>query len=58
MRCSFAVAEKDAKTLLQVTYRVSGNDAAGLQELAGLVDSVLAEQVRRLVAYAEGGKPQ
>jgi hypothetical protein len=53
---TFAVAEKDGRTVLQLTYRVSGNDAAGLQELAGPVDGVLAEQLRRLVVYAEGGK--
>jgi uncharacterized protein YndB with AHSA1/START domain len=52
---TFAVAEKEGKTMLQVTYRVSGNDAAGLPELAGPVDGVIGEQVRRLVTYAEGG---
>jgi uncharacterized protein YndB with AHSA1/START domain len=53
---TFAVAEKEGRTVLQVTYRVSGNDAAGLQELAGPVDGVLAGQVHRLAAHAEGDK--
>ncbi|MGZ5893744.1 MAG: hypothetical protein ACXWJ7_14130 [Caldimonas sp.] len=54
---TFAIAEKDGKTILQVTYRVSGNDSAGLQELAGPVDGVIGEQAKRLVAYSESGKP-
>jgi hypothetical protein len=55
---TFAIAEKEGKTILQVTYRVSGNEAAGLQALAGPVDGVIAEQARRLVTYSESGKPQ
>lgn len=54
---TFAVAEKDGKTVLLVTYRVSGNEAAGLQALAGPVDGVLAEQVQGLVRYAESRAP-
>jgi uncharacterized protein YndB with AHSA1/START domain len=54
---TFAVAEKEGGTTLQLTYRVSGNEAAGLQELAGPVDGVLAEQLKRLVSYAESGTP-
>ena len=54
---TFALAPKDGGTALVVTYRVAGNDAAGLQQLAGAVDGVIAEQVRRLVAYVETGKP-
>jgi uncharacterized protein YndB with AHSA1/START domain len=54
---TFALTDKGGGTTsLQLTYRVSGNDAAGLQELAGPVDGVLAEQLRRLVAYVESGK--
>ncbi len=55
---TFAIEEKDGKTLLHVTYRVSGNDAAGLQELGGPVERVIAEQLSRLAAYLETGKPQ
>ena len=54
---TFALAPKDGGTALVVTYRVAGNEAAGLQQLAGPVDGVIAEQVRRLVAYVETGKP-
>ena len=54
---TFALSEKDGKTALQLTYRVSGNEAAKLQDIAGPVDGVLAEQLQRLVAYAETGKP-
>ena len=54
---TFALAPKDGGTALVVTYRVAGNEAAGLQQLAGPVDGVIGEQVRRLVAYVETGKP-
>ena len=54
---TFALAPKDGGTTLIVTYRVAGNEAAGLQQLAGPVDGVIGEQVRRLVAYVETGKP-
>jgi len=55
---TFALAPKDGGTALVVTYRVAGNEAAGLQQLAGPVDGVIGEQVRRLVAYVETGKPE
>ena len=55
---TFAITQKDGKTILQVTYRVSGNASAALQDLAGPVDGVIAEQARRLVAYAESGKAE
>lgn len=55
---TFAIAEKDGRTILQLSYRVSGNDAAGLQDLAGPVDGVLADQLKRLVSYSESGKPE
>lgn len=53
---TFAMAPKDGGTALVVTYRVAGHEAAGLQPLAGPVDGVIGEQVRRLVAYLETGK--
>lgn len=52
---TFAIAERDGRTALTVTYRVGG--AAGLDALAGPVDSVIAEQARRLARYAETGRP-
>ncbi len=54
---SFTLATQDGGTTLVVTYRVAGSEGAGLQQLAGPVDGVIAEQVRRLVAYVETGKP-
>jgi hypothetical protein len=54
---TFALAPKDGGTTLVVTYRVAGNEGSGLQQLAGPVDGVITEQVRRLVAYVETGKP-
>jgi hypothetical protein len=52
---TFSISEKDGKTILLVTYRVSGNEAAGLPKLAGPVDGVISEQVLRLVRYVESG---
>jgi hypothetical protein len=54
----FAFAEKDGRTTLEVGYRVAGHAGAGLDRLAGPVDSVLAEQARRLISFAETGKPE
>jgi uncharacterized protein YndB with AHSA1/START domain len=55
---TFALAPKDGGTALVVTYRVAGSESAGLQQLAAPVDGVIGEQVRRLVAYVETGKPE
>ena len=54
---TFALAQKEGGTALVVTYRVSGNDGSGLQQLAGPVDGVISEQARRLAAYVDTGKP-
>jgi len=54
---TFAIAPKEGGAALVVTYRVAGSETAGLQPLAGPVDGVIGEQVRRLVAYVETGKP-
>lgn len=54
---TFAVGQVKEKTVLKVVYKVAGSADAGLQELAPAVDSVLGEQVKRLVALAETGKP-
>jgi len=54
---TFTLAPKDGGPSLVVTYRVAGNEGSGLQQLAGPVDGVITEQVRRLVAYVETGKP-
>ena len=55
---TFAIAPREGGSTLVVTYRVSGSESAGLQQLAGPVDGVIAEQVRRLVGYVETGKPE
>jgi len=55
---TFAIAPREGGSTLVVTYRVSGSESAGLQQLAGPVDGVIAEQVRRLVGYVENGKPE
>jgi uncharacterized protein YndB with AHSA1/START domain len=52
---TFLIGAKE-KTALRVTYKVAGPADAGLQELAGPVDQVIGEQVKRLVALAETGK--
>lgn len=50
--------EAEGRTQLRWTYTVSGAPSAGLQQLAPLVDGVLAEQARRLVSYAETGRAE
>ena len=55
---TFAIAPKDGGATLVVTYRVSGSESAGLQQLAAPVDRVISEQARRLVSYIETGKPE
>ena len=54
---SFAMKANGDKSLLVVTYRISGNAAAGLQKLAPAVDRVIGEQAGRLAAYVETGDP-
>jgi hypothetical protein len=55
---SFAISEKDGRTTLEVTYRVAGPASAGLDRLAAPVDGVIAEQAKRLVSFAETGRPE
>ena len=51
------LAEKDGKTTLVQTYYVGGYFPGGLDKLAGPVDGVMSEQLGRLKAYVETGKP-
>jgi uncharacterized protein YndB with AHSA1/START domain len=53
---TFGTAKRDGETRLRVVYRVAGGVEAGLDTLAGPVDSVIGEQVRRLKAFIETGK--
>jgi uncharacterized protein YndB with AHSA1/START domain len=48
---------QDGKTMLRMTYRVAGNDAAALDKLAPPVDRVIGLQYRRLKALIETGRP-
>ena len=54
---TFGTAHRDGATRLRVTYRVAGAPGDNLNELAGPVDEGVGEQVRRLKAYIETGKP-
>lgn len=54
---TFGTARRDGATRLRVTYRVAGAPDAGLDKLATAVDGVIGEQVRRLKAFIESGKP-
>jgi len=54
---TFAMAAAGDKTQLTVTYNIAGNANAGLDKLAGPVDTVIGEATDRLVAYVESGKP-
>jgi uncharacterized protein YndB with AHSA1/START domain len=54
---TFATAHRDGATRLRVTYRVAGGPDAGLDKLAPAVDGVIGEQVKRLKAFIETGKP-
>jgi len=54
---SFGTAQRDGATRLRVTYRVAGAPEAGLDQLASAVDGVIGEQVKRLKAFIETGKP-
>ena len=49
---TFSIATEGERTVLRTTYRVSGS-APGLERLAAPVDGVIAEQVQRLIAFAD-----
>jgi uncharacterized protein YndB with AHSA1/START domain len=53
----WALAEKDGHTTLTEDYYVGGYFKGGLDQLAGRVDGVLSDQMTRLKAYVETGKP-
>jgi len=55
---TFNIMVQETKTILRLTYRVSGPPDVGLDKLAPLVDRVLAQQVKRLKLLAETGKPE
>jgi hypothetical protein len=51
------LAEKDGHTTLTQTYLVGGYFPGGFDKIAPAVDEVLADQIGRLKAYVETGKP-
>jgi hypothetical protein len=51
------LAEKDGRTTMTQDYYVGGYFKGGLDQLAEPVDGVLSEQMIRLKAYVETGKP-
>ncbi|HEY6513055.1 MAG TPA: hypothetical protein VI032_13805, partial [Burkholderiaceae bacterium] len=55
---TFTIAMQETKTILRVTYRVSGAPDAGLDKLAPAVDQVIGHQFKRLKSLAETGKPE
>ena len=54
---TFQLSTAPGGTRLDVTYAVGGYLAAGMNTLAGPVDSVLTEQITRLKNYVERGNP-
>lgn len=54
---TFDLAGAGEGTALRLTYRVAGWDPAGLEAMAGPVDSVLGAQIDRLVRLVETGSP-
>jgi uncharacterized protein YndB with AHSA1/START domain len=53
----WALAEAGGKTTLTQTYYVGGYFPGGLDKVAAPVDEVLTQQITRLKAYVETGKP-
>jgi uncharacterized protein YndB with AHSA1/START domain len=54
---TFTVAPHASGTRLSMTYRVSGDEGLGLDQMAPLVDMVLMEQFGRLSRYSATGSP-
>ena len=55
---TFTIAMQETKTVLRMTYRVSGPPDAGMEKLAPLVDQVMRQQFKRLKSFAETGRPE
>jgi len=55
---TFTIAMQETKTILRMTYRVSGPPDVGMEKLAPLVDHVMGQQFKRLKSFAESGKPE
>jgi uncharacterized protein YndB with AHSA1/START domain len=57
-RLSWALSEKDGKTTVTWTNDMGGYVKGGIEPMAAAVDAVEAEQLARLKAFVETGKPQ
>jgi hypothetical protein len=55
---TFTVAPHASGAKITMTYRVSGDPALGLDQMAPLVDGVLLEQFGRLSRYSATGSPE
>jgi uncharacterized protein YndB with AHSA1/START domain len=55
---TFSLKPAGHGSTLLVSYRISGDPSHNLRALAPIVDQVLGEQARRLVRFAETGKPE
>jgi uncharacterized protein YndB with AHSA1/START domain len=55
---TFSLKPQGNGTVLLVIYRISGDPTHNLIALAPVVDKVLGEQARRLLRFAETGKPE
>jgi len=55
---TFTIAMVETRTVLRMTYRVSGPPDVGLEKLAPLVDRVIGQQFKRLKSLAETGRPE
>ena len=53
----WSLAEKDGHTTLTQTYYIGGYFPGGFDKIAPVVDQVLTDQMQRLKAYVETGKP-
>ena len=53
----WSLAEKDGHTALTQTYYMGGYFPGGFDKIAPAVDGVLTDQIHRLKAYVETGKP-
>jgi len=53
----WTLAEKDGHTTLTQTYYAGGYFPGGFDKIAPAVDHVLTDQIQRLKAYVETGKP-
>ncbi|MEO1037122.1 MAG: ATPase [Pseudomonadota bacterium] len=54
---TISVIPANGGTILKLVYTVGGYSPDGLDNIAGAVDGVLGEQMKRLASFAETGRP-